>query len=104
MSLQVDDRGERIDAVVRAVPGVVELYSAAPALLQAIGELPVVPGGSRSLVQITDAEGRISVTASIGVDPAVQAPATAAAVAAVLRAELGPDADVRVRVSRVSPR
>jgi hypothetical protein len=73
-----------IEEAVRAVPGVVSMFSVGPATLVAIsGTNPV----------------RIAV--SVGVDRSMQAPATAAEIAAVIRSIAPVGADISVRISRV---
>jgi hypothetical protein len=106
--------GAHLDAVVRAVPGVVTLYSATPAVLHAVTQLALGSNTAASLVRVTTTDTGIEILASVGVDPESQAPATAAAVASAIRAGLadgaagastagtdGAVATVSVRVSRV---
>lgn len=103
--------GDRLDAVVRGVPGVVALYSATPAVLHAVTQLALGSNTAASLVRVTTTDTGIEILASVGVDPESQAPATAAAVASAIRAALadgaaatsadGAEALVNVRVSRV---
>jgi hypothetical protein len=94
--------GEHLEAVVRAVPGVSGLYSAAPILAQAVGELPLAATTRPGLIHVDAAADPPSVTASIGVDPSARAPEVAGLVAAAIHAEAGPGWNVSVRVSRVS--
>lgn len=99
MSADSTELASRIDAAIREVPGVAELYFAAP--------LParlwrVAIERSETFAALTEQDGGYEVTASIGVEHA-RADAVARAVAARIREELGaPDAVVTVRVSRLS--
>jgi len=89
----------RVDAAIREVPGVGELYFAAP--------LParlwrVAVERSEAYTSIAERDGAYDVTASIGVERA-RADTVAGAVAARVREVLEqPEATVTVRVSRLS--
>lgn len=91
-----------LDIVVRNVPGVVSLYSTAPAIVSAVRQLTEGPEGG-TLVTVRSVEGVWQVAASIGVASSVQAPHTAAAVSAALLAAIpaGLEATVTVRISRI---
>lgn len=67
--------------------------------IEAIRAVAAATPGVASVFAVS--ESGTTVSASIGVDPAAQAPETAAAVAAAIRA-LVPDAVVSVRISRVA--
>ena len=90
-----------IESAVRAVPGVVSLYSADPSLVRSVKELAL---RTESLIAITGAADAPIITISVGVDPAAAAPSTAATIAHAVHAALpaGLDAEVVVRVSRVT--
>lgn len=93
------DMAVRVDAAIREVPGVSELYFAAP--------LParlwrVAVERSEAYTSVAERDGVYDVTASIGVEQA-RADAVAGAVAARVREVLDqPEATVTVRVSRLS--
>lgn len=91
-----------LDSLVLALPGVVTLFATEPALARSALELV---SGERSLI---DVRGPVDaapdrITVSLGVDANHQAPVTAAAVAAAIRATLPPGAptEIVVRISRV---
>jgi len=90
-----------LESAVRAVPGVVTLYSPDAAASRVARQL--LPG-TPSLVALAGSSEAPTITVSVGVDGSVQAPATAALVAAVIRAALPPDSDaeISVRISRVT--
>ena len=90
-----------IESAVRAVPGVVSLYSADPALVRSVKELAL---RTESLVAITGSADAPTITISVGVDPSTAAPSTAATIAHAVHSTLpaGLDAEVIVRVSRVT--
>ena len=94
-----------LDIVVRAVPGVVSLYSTAPAIVSAVRQLAEGPEGAEggTLVTVRSVHGVWQVATSIGVASTVQAPRTAAAVSAALLAAIpdGLEAAVTVRISRI---
>ena len=95
---------QHLDDVVARIPGVTAVYSATPAIVNAVTQLALA-GAPASRVSVAQGDGGLTVTASIGVDPDAQAPAVAAAVAAAVVAEIGGNdpATVTVRVSRVAP-
>lgn len=97
--------GRELDVVVRAVPGVVALYSARPAIVTSLRNV-TAGDDPTSLVQVQSTDEGLSIVASIGVSSEWQAPHTAAVVsAAVLDAVPdGVHARVHVRVSRVEVR
>ena len=90
-----------VEAAVRSVPGVVTLYSPDAA---ASGVARQLLPGTPSLVAIGGPSEAPTISVSVGVDGSVQAPATAALVAAAIRAALPPDSDaeISVRISRVT--
>jgi hypothetical protein len=91
-----------LDAVVRTVPGVATVFAADPALLRAAKQLTTGPD-SVPLTAVSRAGDTLTVTVSVGVTGQNQAPDTAAAVAAAVRAELGGNAaEILVRVSRIA--
>jgi hypothetical protein len=91
-----------LDDVVRAVPGVVSLFAADPVLLRSTRQL-TAHQAALALVTVTRSGESAEVTVSVGVGGGIQAPDTAAAVAAAVREALPwPDAIVHVRISRVS--
>ena len=94
-----------LDIVERSVPGVVSLYSTAPAIVSAVRQLAEGTGETEggTLVTVRSAQGVWRVAASIGVASSVQAPHTAAAVSAALLAAIPDDleAAVTVRISRI---
>lgn len=90
----------RVDAAIGEVPGVAELYFAAP-LPARLWRVAVERTEAYSAV--TERDGAYEIIASIGVEHA-RADAVATAVAARVRDVLGqPEATVTVRVSRLSP-
>jgi hypothetical protein len=89
--------GRRVDAAAANVTGVVRLYSAAPAL---VGVARVVTSIESSL-SVVHRGDPLEVTVNIGVGAAEPGAAVAERVAAAVHAELGQDAHVHVRVSRV---
>lgn len=90
-----------IETAVRSVPGVVTLYSPDVAASRVARQL--LPG-TTSLVAVGGSVVAPTITVSVAVDGSRQAPATAALVAAAIRAALPPDseAEISVRVSRVT--
>ncbi len=92
----------RLDDVVRAVPGVVALYSAAPVVVASARQI-VATGKDVALVSVRGTPEGSEIVASIGVGGQEQAPRIAAAVSAAILAALpeGVPASVHVRVSRV---
>lgn len=90
----------RVEALVRGLPGVRDLYAAAPVARQAWAQLPGAP--TAALVHVTGAADDLEIRVNVGVDPGADAPSTAAAVAAAIRAEVGPGPRIAVRVSRVA--
>lgn len=90
-----------IETAVRSVPGVVTLYSPDAAVSRVAKEL--LPG-TTSLVVVGGSDLAPTISVSVAVDGTVQAPATAALVAAAIRAALPPDsaAEISVRISRVT--
>jgi hypothetical protein len=94
------DLATTIEAAVRAVPGVVGMFSAEPA-----GALKMLTG-SGSLVAVSERgatdDTPVRITVSVGVDGTLQAPTTAAEIAAVIRSLAPAGADISVRISRVS--
>lgn len=96
------DLAHDLESRIRAVPGVSDVYSAAPLLARAAGELPV--GGSvRPALVHVERRSPLRVTTIIGVHPDHDAPAVADRVAAAIRANVEPDASVTVRVGRIAP-
>lgn len=91
---------QQLEAVVRALPGVVALYSMHPAVVRSARE---IVAGAEPLVTVSQQGDSLRVSVSVGVDAGSQAPVTAAGVAAAIRAALpaGTEADVIVRVGRV---
>ena len=89
-----------LDSVIRAVPGVVTLFSVEPALVSSVRELA---RANDSLVDISGTTDAPVITVSVGVDASAGAPTTAATIAAAIHAALpaGVSADVAVRISRV---
>lgn len=91
-----------LDSLVLALPGVVNLFAAQPALARSALELV---SGERSFVEVRGPVDAVPerITVSVGVDASHQAPVTAAAVAAAIRATLPPGAptEIVVRISRV---
>lgn len=102
MELDLSALAERLDGVVRAVPGVRVLYSSAPAVVAAVRQIGAVAENT-TLVSVRAAEGELDIVANIGVASSVQGPRTAAAVSAALLASVptGMAANVHVRISRV---
>lgn len=96
------DLASRLDAVVRAVPGVVTLFSASPAIVGTVRQL-TAGEDAVALVQVKSGTEGLQIIASVGVSGQDQAPRTAAAVSSAIRAALdaGVVAEVHVRVSRV---
>ena len=90
-----------IEAAVRSVPGVVTLYSPDAAASRIAKEL--LPG-TTSLVAVGGSAEAPTILVSVAVDGSTQAPATAALVAAAIRAALPADseAEISVRISRVT--
>ena len=93
---------QQLEAVVRAIPGVVALYSMQPAVVRSARE---IVAAAEPLVSVSQQADSLRISVSVGVDAASQAPVTAAGVAAAIRAALPPgtEADVMVRVGRVIP-
>ena len=92
----------QLDAVVRAVPGVTELYASTPAIVSSL--LQIMPGAAATaLVGVSQVGESIEITANIGVGSSVQGPQTAAAVSAAVLEALAPgtEATVHVRISRI---
>lgn len=92
----------QLDAVVRTVPGVTELYASTPAIVSSL--LQIMPGeAATSLVGVSQVGDSVEITASIGVGSSVQGPQTAAAVSAAILDALAPgiEATVHVRISRI---
>ena len=91
-----------LDDVVRAVPGVQALYSAAPALVASARQI-AAGGADVALVAVKETAEGLDIIANIAVASSAQAPQTAAAVSAALLAALpaGTPASVHVRISRV---
>lgn len=81
--IPTDDLAARLETVIRDVPGVSGLYAAAPAIAQALGELPTTATTRPALVRVEGNADPVAVTTVIGVDP-------------------GADARVTVRVGRVA--
>lgn len=102
MSHDLSLLAERLDDVVRAVPGVRALYSAVPAIVTSVRQLGTGPEGL-SLVEVRAVGDGCEITANIGVESAVQGPRTAAAVSSAILAALAPGlvATVHVRISRI---
>jgi len=99
-----DELAALVEKVARRVAGVTTVYSALPPIARSARQL--TSGESDiPLVAVTRAAETIAVTVNVGVTGDGQAPITAAAVAAAIRAELaaiGQDtAQVAVRVSRI---
>jgi hypothetical protein len=99
--IPTDDLAARLETAIRAVPGVSGVYAAAPAIAQAIGELPIGATSSPSLVRV-ESGASVGVTTVIGVEPSACSPDVADAVAATIRGIAGEDARVTVRVGRVA--
>jgi hypothetical protein len=92
----------QLDAVVRTVPGVTELYASTPAIVSSL--LQIMPGAAATaLVGVSQIGDSIEITANIGVGSSQQGPQTAAAVSAAILDALAPgtDATVHVRISRI---
>lgn len=102
MSATLTELAHRLDEVVRAVPGVVTLFSADAALVRATRELTASVTPAMTSVRQTD-EG-LQIIASVGVDTERQVPATAKEVSDAIRAAVSgePIAGLVVRVSRVA--
>lgn len=96
----MSDLATTIEAAVRAVPGVVGVFSPEPA-----GALRMLAGSS-SLVAISERgatdDTPVRIAVSVGVDRSLQAPTTAAEIAAVIRSLAPEGADISVRISRVA--
>jgi hypothetical protein len=103
MTDDLESLATRLDAVVRSVPAVAALYSAEPALLRSALELTVGPAEELALVSVRRAEDGLSIVASVAASAEQQAPVTALAVSAAIRAALDPgvEAEILVRVSRI---
>ena len=97
----MSDLALTLDAVVRAVPGVISLFSVEPAVVTSVKELARAGG---SLVSISGPADATVITVSVGVDASAAAPTTAATIADSIHAALpaGMLAEVVVRVSRVT--
>ena len=95
------DLARVVEVAVRAVPGVVTLYSPDAAASRVARQL--LPGAP-TLVAVGGTSEAPTIAVSVAVDGSVQAPATAALVAAAIRAALPPDseAEISVRISRVT--
>jgi len=94
-----------LDAVVRAVPGVTELYASTPAIVTSL--LQIAPGSAGStLVSVRKSDEGCDIIANIGVRSSIQGPQTAAAVSAAILDALPPGlaATVHVRISRITSR
>ena len=81
----MSDLATIVEEAVRAVPGVTSLFSVGPASLVAVS-----------------GTGPVRIAVSVGVDRSMQAPATAAEIAAVIRSIAPAGADISVRISRVA--
>jgi len=102
MTDDLDSLATRLDDIVRAVPSVTALYAAEPALLRSARELTVGRAG-HPLVSVGRVEEGLSIVASVAASAHQQAPVTALAVSAAIRAALDPgiEAQILVRVSRI---
>lgn len=104
MTLDQRSAVDGLDDVVRAVPGVVALYSSAPAIVSTVRQL-TTGASSATLVGATSTDAGYEVVANIGVTSDVQGPRTAEAVSAAILAALAGEtvASVHVRISRILP-
>lgn len=92
-----------LDAIVRAVPGVSELYASSPAIVTTLRQ--IAPGsGSATLVDVRKTTEGCAITANIGVLTSIQGPQTAAAVSSAILDAVpsGLAATVHVRISRIA--
>lgn len=96
----MSELARQLDLVVRAVPGVVTLFSVEPAIVSSVKELA---RATDSLVTVAGTADAPVITVSVGVDASAGAPTTASTIAAAIHAALpaGVVAEVVVRVSRV---
>jgi hypothetical protein len=95
------DLARRVDAVVRGVDGVVELYASRP-IVPRLVQTAVDPDAALSSVSSRDASHAVVV--SVGVVDSDGSDATALRIARAIRAELNDDAaEVTVRISRIVP-
>ena len=105
MSRQLSELGLQVDAIIRAVPGVVALFSADPILVRTAREL-TAGAEDVALTRIVEDNDVLTITASVGVDGDEQAPAAARTIADAVRAGLPEayraDAAIHIRVSRVA--
>ena len=97
------DTARELENLVLALPGVVAVYAAEPAVTRSAKELL---GGPSSRVAVTGGAGSNAperIVASVGVSATAQAPVTAAGVAAAIRAVLpaGAETEIVVRISSV---
>ena len=99
-----DELAALVETVARTVAGVTTVYSALPPIARSARQL-TSGESSVPLVAVTRTAGTLTVTVNVGVTGDGQAPITAAAVAAAIRAALAANdldtAQVAVRVSRI---
>ena len=102
MSANTAELALRLDDAVRAVPGVVALFSADAALVRATRELTasVAP----AMVSIRETDDGLQVVVSVGMNTDRQVPETTRAVSDAIRDTVGgvPIAELVVRVSRIT--
>jgi len=95
---------QKLESLVLAMPGVVTVYSSGPSVTRGALELT---SGSSSRVQVTGGDQSSSpdrIVVNVGLEAAAQAPVTATAIAAGIRAALpeGAATEIVVRISSVT--
>lgn len=102
MSATLTELARQLDEAVRAVPGVVTLFSADAALVRATREL--TESVSPAMTSVRQTDDGLQIVASVGVDTERQVPATAKEVSDAIRGAVTgePIAGLVVRVSRVT--